>query len=217
LIDPGDGTLRRLCTLSFSGRDASLFVSPASVSGVYRCGVCGFPDGETKITLCTDEPDASAEAEAPHLSLHESGQAHVTDGRERVERIGPVRVPPLSEWEGRHALTVIAPTVSTLKTLDSPPRTSGRNPDFTLRPPGERLHSVRLVLFLNGREPSFDHACQATVTLARPRLATPLYAGISVHEQEPIGEGAAVTVIGGWDPGVAVTSGPASFLWVSAN
>jgi hypothetical protein len=215
LIDVGDGTLRRLCTLGFTKRDASLYVAPASATGAYRCGVDGFAEGELQRNdVGADRPERDASTGLPHLSLHESGQAHVTDGR---ERIGPVKVPPLSEWEGRHALTVTVGTVSKLKVLDGPPRTSQSNADFILDSKKGALASMRLVLFLNGREPSFGDNCQATATLARPHLATPLYVGIRSVEQKPIGDDGSVTIIGGWDPVIATMGAAVSFLWVSAS
>jgi hypothetical protein len=138
----------------------------------------------------------------------------VTDGR---ERIGPVTVPPLSAWEGRHALTVTVGTVSKLTALDGAPRTGKRNADFILASERGPLASMRLVLFLNGREPSFGDECEATATLTRPHLAAPLHVGIRAVEQKPIGEDGSVTIIGGWHPAIATTGAPLSFLWVSAS
>jgi hypothetical protein len=109
---------------------------------------------------------------------------------------------------------VIASSVDHLAELVGPVRTSQRDADFILQPPAPDMRCTKLVVFLNGREPAFGDPVQAVVTLARPHLPTPLYAGIKFEQQSPIG-GESVVVIGGWNPVTALKAeAPASFLWL---
>lgn len=207
-----DGTLRRLCKLGFSQRDASLYVVPYGPLGRYRFGVESFASVERKVEIDT-ELHGALSGLPPHLSIHESGRVHI---RSAGSTAGPLQVPPLLAWAGQHAATVSPVSFTGLAPFSKTPKQTGGERDFVFGVDTSNVQSGRLAIYLNGAEPKFATQCPMRFTLARPGLAAPLQIGLAPLSNEPLGPGAGVTVIGGWDPTVASTA-PASFLYVNAR
>jgi hypothetical protein len=207
-----EGHLRRFCKFVFTKRDGSLYVIPYAANGRYLFGGHEFMEREVTTTFDMSGQLTSDDGRTlPHLSLHESGQIHAHGG---AERAGPLSVPPLTEWRGQHAVSVVATRFSGLAPFAGEPSASRAKPDLVLTAAGG-LDSGRIVVFLNGREPSFDGECLMNFTLVRPTLTAPLYIGIGHIGQDPLGNPSddGVVVVGGWHPTGALTH-VAPFLFV---
>jgi hypothetical protein len=190
-----EGVMRKLCTIGFTRKDASFYVIPHGPTEDYLFGAhqVGRNGGWTRIDAA--ETGSSSEL-PPHLSMHESGQVHA---HANGLKAGPLTVPPLSQWRGEHAATVVTDgPFDTLEVLDGPVR-SGRRFDWVTKPKGGSL-SGKVVVFINGTEESFAADCHAIVSIFREHLRAPLHVGLQLTGQEPVRNTPAVTVIGGWVP-----------------
>jgi hypothetical protein len=208
-----EGKLRRFCKFVSTKRDGSLYVIPYAANGQYLFGGHEFGESERSTgfdmsgQLASDDPSI-----LPHLSLHESGQVHAHCG---AEKAGPLLVPPLADWRGEHAVSVIATRFSGLAPFAGEPSGSPAKPDLVLTA-ADGLESGRIALFLNGEKPSFEGECLMTIKFVRPTLDAPLYVGLEHISQDPLGDPGdeGVLVVGGWHPIEALTQAAAPFLFV---
>ena len=93
---------------------------------------------------------------------------------------------------------------------------TGATQDFVFQIEGP-LKSGRLLIFINGAEPSFDGECPVVLTVNRPSIPEPVHLGIQPLPQEPLGSAESktgVTVIAGWDPTTALTTAKAPLLFI---
>lgn len=206
------GELRRLCKLTFTRSDASIYLVPYAPSGRYYFGSHEFAEQQADALVHFKTQLRSDGSQLPHLSLHERGQVHVHVGGDKA---GPLHIPPLEALRGEHVASVSADRFSALAPFDKAPSSTGAEQDFVFLTE-EGVESGRLALYVNGAEQRFDADCPVVVTLARPYLAQPLYLGVRPWAQQPLGEKSenGVTVISGWDPTTARSEGRASFLYI---
>lgn len=190
---------RRLCSLTFSQSDASVYLFPTVTGGNYIYGRDTFASRHHPHTLELDNFERSTSM--AKLSIHQSGQVHVRTaegGRTRA-----VYLPHLATIRGDHVASVVADNFDALPIHEKELREDGPKLDIVARPP-EGSSSARLLLYLNGAEPTFDCDPQPQIfaALTRTTLHTPLYVGVAVVTQDPLGDGTA--------PGVTVMAGPAA-------
>ena len=70
-----DGKLRRVCELSVTNTDASIYIKPSSHQRLYHLGKASVPRGQPSGSFSVlGQLEAK---EDPHVSLHESGQVHI--------------------------------------------------------------------------------------------------------------------------------------------
>ena len=196
----------RLGHLSWSNRDASLYLTPAKRLLPARVGVerlpAAAPGGSTQVTVRGDFIGG-----APYLSLHQSGACHGQAGppRDRL-RTRTLSGRPLDDPAGGHIATIVAFQPSALPPAPAP---SQRHGDLALvvNAPS-RASSVRVSLFVHTDEATARGAFAQYVTMQRSSLASPLYVGVAAV-WEPAVETASSPVIiisGGWGPGVSPTT-----------
>jgi hypothetical protein len=187
----------RVCKLTFSQQDSSLYLFPYAPTGEYHFGRLSIPQGEQEATIPFDQQETSDQT--PKISIHESGQVHVKAGRRMA---GPMFASPLGELGGQHLATVTCVRFAGLSPLGNAPRTTGRAPDVLI-PAGNGVESGRLVFYANAAEPSFADPCSVTCRLVRSTLDQPLFLGIRFLAQRPLSqdpEAQGVVTIAGWDP-----------------
>lgn len=198
--------LRRLCSIAFSKNDASIYVIPYCVGGRYYFGSESMAE---KQALATFDFKIQESAElAPKLSIHESGQVHVRIGNITA---GPLRMPPLANLRGQHVATVCADTLNGLVEFKSerPVR------DCLILDPDAETLSVRLAVYINGLNASFNTPCPRYTNLPAKASGT-VHVGFAPLGQEPLGSAESkpgVTVIGGWDP-TRPAGSPLNFLFL---
>jgi len=190
--------MRSLSKVVFTRSDASIYVVPYAPTKRYSVGTQQLGEDAQSVTF---DADAASEYEtAPKISFHESGQVHANAGERRV---GPLQIPPLTTWRGAHLATVVADHARNLPDLRSAPRRHGPLRDFVLALEGEVV-SAAIVLYLNGKEPTFNAPCPLHFTLQRRTLRQPLYLGVRPRAQAALAEpelsGSGVVAIGGWTP-----------------
>jgi hypothetical protein len=121
-------------------------------------------------------------------------------------------MPALTTLTGEHVASITADHLDGLLPVSGKPRTNGTQPDAVLDFAAS-VESGRVALYINGQEPRFHPAVTAVFTLTRFHLRTPLFVGISVHDQSPLGL-AGVSVVGGWDPAVMASTASAEYLFL---
>jgi hypothetical protein len=205
--------LGRLCKFGFSRKDASLYVLVYAPKGRYKFGTHGFAQDQRSITFGTAKVGDIA-TQPPHLSIHESGHVHI---RTSADRVGPLQVPPLSDWTGQHAATVNAVSFAGLAPFDRQPKQAGADRDIVFAMGTPEQSSGRLALYINGAEAKFATDCKLQFKLERPTLEAPLHVGVALLNNQPLGPQPGVLVVGGWDPTLLLLPTPSSFLFVNAT
>ena len=189
------GARYRLCTLSWSVQDASLFVSPFSRAAEYFAGSHPMADGQASIEI--PYRAGTSLAKAPKLSVHESGQLHVKAPTGEIVG-GPIHLDHLRGWRGQQVLTIAIDDVEWLPQYDRALRTEGSDQDIVLQLSHE---SARLAVYLNSEHPRFDDPTQAAVGLSRGSLGSTLWVGLAIFPNEVLAQGStAVSIIAGVDP-----------------
>lgn len=192
------GALLRLCKLSFTARDASIYLIPYARNRSYYYGGRTLAENQFKDTF--DSAGGVSVNSEPHLSIHESGQVRIRANSGAVA--GPVIIPPIAELRGQHVASVVVDRIQGLKPFGRFPKNRGSEIDHVI-PADAQVSSARLALYVNGLKASFAvDTCRLIFTIRRSTLARPLYLGIKPLAQEPISqpEHAGVTIIAGWDP-----------------
>jgi hypothetical protein len=173
--------LKKLCKFAFSGRDASLYIFPYGVKGEFFYGTRFFMEEELKQTFNFKQQHRSNKV--PKISIHQSGQVHVSCDRENVA--GPLSIKPLSEFQGEHLATIQVVHFDELLKFSSIPKEKASEKNISISV-DNALQSGKLVVYCNSKEGSFKVNCSLTFTLKRPGLADPIYFGIDVKGQEPL-------------------------------
>lgn len=190
-----NGVRYRVCTLSWSTKDASLFVAPFSHASDYFGGAHPMAAGETAIQI--QFTSGGSLTKSPKLSVHESGQLHVKAPDGRIIG-GPIHLSHLRGWRGQQVVTVAIDHLDQLPHHQGSLKTSGRSQDIPLGVPDG---SARIAIYLNSAEQSFDDPAQATIGLSRGSLSATLWIGLTAFPTEVLAEGsAAVSIIAGVDP-----------------
>lgn len=207
------GQLRRVCKITFTRGDASIYIVPYAPAGQYYFGTNQFAEKQAEATFDFKTQLSSDGITLPHLSLHDTGRVHAHAG---AEEAGPLTIPPLASWRGEHIATVTVDRFDTLAPYAKIPKSTGAEHDFVFMIE-EPLESGRLALYLNGAAQAFGDDCSVFFTLTRPTLSRPLYLGIRPWGQEPMGETTergGVTAIAGWDPSTATIETVAPFIYI---
>ena len=197
LLIEHEGQLRRLCKLAFSKSDASIYVFPYARTGSFFFGSRSMPERHFKDSFPFKQQLSSDQV--PKISIHESGQVHVTS---KGIRAGPLQIPPLSSLRGEHIATVSADEFSVLAEFRGSPKLRGRRIDHVISV-SENVKSGRIAVYVAGDRAAFQAPnCPLVVTVKRPTLANPIYVGLKPISQNPIGHpaGEGVIAIAGWDP-----------------
>lgn len=190
-------SLRKLCKLFFSARDASLYLIPYALGGEYYYGVANLPEEQGQITLTYTGQFFSKKV--PKLSIHQSGQIHVYGDQGRA---GPVLVPSLNSFSGQHIATVSTDGFDAIPLFKDNLKNSGPKVDHIV-PVGKGVDSGRVVFYLNANKPAFPVRCRVVATLKRPNLLKPYYVGIATLGQLPLNPDSdkrGVAILAGWDP-----------------
>lgn len=192
------GTHRKICKLTFSNKDASIYIFPYARQGRFFFGSQAMGEQQIEQTFNFTEGSGFSE-QIPKLSLHESGQIHIFMPSINA---GPLQIPPLSSLRGQHVASVSVDTFEGLPEHEAPLSYTGAMQDHVI-PIDEDVASGVIAVYINGERPVFHSAeCRCVFTLKRPTLKQPLYIGIRPRAQRPLGlpERPGVTVIAGWNP-----------------
>jgi hypothetical protein len=196
------GKHRRVCKITFTNKDASLYLLPYAAGGQYFFGRHDFPEEQVSTTFSFAEQLSSQRP--PKISIHESGQVHI---RFQDAKVAPVCIPEFATWRGEHLATVVVDRFDELLVYEEPLK------DSDLVFAADDVTSGRFAIYANGAEPRFKSS-RITHRLCVPlsTLTVPLHIGIAPLGQEPVAlpEGKqGVTVVCGWNP-----SSPSTFLFV---
>ena len=192
------GTLRKICKLTFPAGDHSIYVVPYAPGGEYFYGQHAFPQQETHDTFDFVEGAVRVTIE-PHLSLHESGLVQVYS--RGFAKAGPLYIPALTTLRGGHIATVTPDRFESLPVIEGAPRTGVRR-DHVIEAE-EGVESGRLAFFINSQAPIFNGIEPGVVIRQRrPTYKGTVYIGVKILAQLPIeGDGPrGTTVIAGWHP-----------------
>lgn len=192
------GTLRKICKLTFPTGDHSIYVVPYAAGGEYVYGQHTFPNQETHDSFNFVEGAVRATIE-PHLSLHESGQVQVYS--RGFAKAGPLHIPNLTTLRGGHIATVTPDRFESLPVLEGDLRTGARR-DHVIEAE-EGVASGRLAFFINGQARIFPGIePDVVIRQRRPTYKGTVYIGVKILTQLPIGGDGprGTTVIAGWHP-----------------
>lgn len=192
------GKHRKMCKLTFSNKDASIYIFPYARQGRFFFGSQAMEEQQLQQTFNFIE-GAEFSEQMPKLSIHESGQIHIFMPSGKA---GPLQIPPLASLRGHHVASVSVDAFEGLPEHKASISYTGSTQDHVI-PTDDKIASGVIAIYINGERPAF-HApeCRCVFTLNRPTLKQPLYVGIRPRAQKPLGlpERAGVTVIAGWDP-----------------
>lgn len=190
-------SIRKLCKIAFSSTDASLYLFPYASQGYYYSGSKTMPEQHGSQTFNFTED--IFQANTPKLSIHESGQIHVSMGGKKV---GPLFVPALETLTGQHIASVSPDAFDALPVFKGTVRNTASEADHII-PADDDAINGRLALYVNGFKPLFACTdCRLTFNLSRSTISRPLYIGIKPIGQPLISVDSpkGVTIIAGWDP-----------------
>jgi hypothetical protein len=186
---------RGLCVFG-CGNDSSLYVEPFARKGQYFFGRQTLDCGarEKSFAFHTQERQLG---KRPHLSVHESGAVRIRSGR----KVAAARsIPALKFLRGQHFATVRADRFCVLPDIDL--RNENCSGSIFVVRLESTVESIKAVIYANGSQPAF--AAEPTLTLLLPNAAQPIWIGVRMLADHPIGcsdstnEG--ITIISGWDP-----------------
>jgi hypothetical protein len=195
LLADYQGTMRRICKLTFSPAESSLNIVPFVKQGKFFYGGKMLPETQSKAIFRLDN-DLISDQEAPRLSIHQSGQIRVCVGKDQA---GPLFSTPLKDLCGEHIVSVCIDRFADMPIYDKTIQNSGSRIDQVISV-GNKVESARLVIYLNGEKPVFFAKCTLKVSLFRPGSQNPLFIGIMPIAQEKFGnDEGGITVIAGWN------------------
>jgi len=128
---------RRLCSLTFSQADASVYLFPTVTGGGYIFGHDTFGPRRHPHTLQLDNVKRSTSM--AKLSIHQSGQVHVRNTEGGGTRA--VYLPHLATIRGDHVASVVADNFDALPIYEKKLREDGPKLDIVARP--RRAHRAR--------------------------------------------------------------------------
>ena len=171
------------------------YIFPYARQGIYFCSRRSMAGDQSRDLF--DFTTGTKEESVPKISIHESGQVHIRTGKAHME--GCLRIPELRSLHGEHVASVVPDTFDALPLFSEEPKTDGAERDIMLVE--SEINGFRIAIFVNGHEARFLGVPPPSIMLAmqRPSGNTPLYVGLKVLVQQPIGE-EGTTVIAGWNP-----------------
>ena len=112
------GASRALGTVTFSARDANVYVRPMrrDPGSTFDYGFVEHPAGVAAFTYSTSGQLHASER--PHISIHESGNCHVRAGRDRHAPIDGATIGPLNSYVGAHVTSIFTSDVADLVLRD---------------------------------------------------------------------------------------------------
>lgn len=214
IIAEQNGRRVRLVNLSFArmrpdGRfpdDVSLYLRIYSSTGLYRVGRGVMASGEQGMQIAMKPFARGDRDEEPHVSLHQSGQAHVRARNRQTRRVSqhgePIQLKPLFDFRGEHLFSV------GWNHLPSLPEFNEEVIDEVRRDAVVRLHPDfpcgRMVVLVNGEADRFANE-QQRIRLHLRRGNNRLYVGAAffgderpLDQNSPTAEG--LHVLFGFDP-----------------
>ena len=190
-----EGRRRRLCRVSWSVQDASLFVAPFSGASEYFGGAQPMAAGEDSIKIPFGIGPSFSKA--PKLSIHESGQLHVRAPSGDIIG-GPIHLEHLKRWRGQQVLTIAIDDIDHLPLHEAEPRFEGTDQDMVLQL-AER--NTRVAVYANSERQRFDDPTEAAIALSRGSLGSVLWVGLALFPNEVLAEGSVgVSIVAGVDP-----------------
>lgn len=204
-----------LCKIAFTKNDASFYIFPYAKNKNYYYGETNFDKNQRKKTFSTkNKLNAS---EVPTLSIHESGEVHVYVGKSKTENC---KIPHLSKLRGEHIATIIADPLKSLREYKKKLKKDGDERDIVFAVDEKFVKSVRMLLYLNGKEAKFDASyTEGYFTLNRSTLNDNLYMGFTFKIQDSLAndlDSEGVTVIAGWNPFSSINDSQ-DFIYITAN
>jgi hypothetical protein len=190
-------SLRKLCKIAFSSRDASLYLFPYAKLGNYYYGSKTMQ--ARQMSLSFDFTEDIFQQHTPKLSIHETGQVHVFMG---AEKVGPLCIPPLTTLTGQHIASVSPDAFESLPIFTEKLRVVGAEVDQVI-PVADEAVNGRLAVYVNGDRPAFCSKNRGLIfTLRRSTIARPLYFGVNFVGRPQIGVDGqkGVTIVAGWNP-----------------
>jgi hypothetical protein len=191
ITEERDGTLRVAAQLVFTGRDASLYLVPYARGGEYFYGQQTFAPGQRSAEIKFRE-QVTAE-QRPKLSIHATGEVHVYSAD--APKVGPVHIPPLSDYRGEHLASVEWDGITAAPVFIGKTRITGEQRDYAFGVPPD-VEAAALLLFANGVENRFQ---TEHVHFAIQAPGEVFFGVTAVGRDEPGGEHGGVTVIAGFD------------------
>ncbi len=203
-------SLRKVCKIRFSNSDASLYMIPYSLQGIFCFGKEKFAKGQTKLSF--DFTKQIKSKTTPKLSIHESGNVHIKAG---TESVGPLKISPIENSRAQHIATICPDDFESLPYFKDTPISSGTEIDRIITVKGP-IKSGKFLVYINGQKPEFPVEYQIRFDLRRSTISKPLYVCILGTAQEPLGVGVepkGVTILSGWDPDI-VDDSEQDFLYI---
>jgi len=196
-----NGGIRKLCKLTFTSSDASIYIFPYSSNRRFYCGSSTIEEKAISDTVNYGfNTPANFE---PKLSIHQLGKIHIKN--QYNDLIGPLKIPELATLRGEHVATVCADNFDGLKIHDKQLIDKDSEKDHVI-PVEKGVHSGRLAFYINGEKPTFDgEKCRLIVGFKRESLNKVMYLGIKIIPQDNLGleTKPGVTIISGWNPVLA--------------
>lgn len=194
---------RVLGTVSFSERDASVFLRPVGHAGaVYDYGLAEMPEGATECTFGT--AGQLGADERPHVSIHDSGVCHVRAGRDRESKIEAENIGRLQRYPGAHVGSIVCSTLTQIPVMAEvwpdaeAPDADAEAWDVT-PPPG--TGSVRLTVLVNRNRNRPYRDAYAFREVRRTRAdGGSLFVAVNAYGDTASPGDPAVIVLGGWRP-----------------
>ena len=209
-----NGSLRKLCKLTFTKNDASIYLFPYSTNKRFFCGSSKI---EEKVISDTVNYGFSTPTNIePKLSIHQLGQIHIKTQYNDI--IGPLKIPELATLRGEHVATVCATNFDVLPLHNKKLIDTDSEKDHVI-PVDNEVHGGRLAFYVNGEKPIFAEAqCRLSISFKRQSLNKEMYLGIKpkAQDQLPLQIKTGVTVICGWNPLLALNTAQ-DYLYIRAE
>lgn len=206
-----NGSLRKVCKLTFTKSDASIYLFPYSSNKRFFCGSSKIM--EKAISDTVNYGFNSPTNIEPKLSIHQLGQIHIKTQYDDL--VGPLIIPELATLRGEHIATVCADNFDGLPIYEKQLIDKDSEKDHVI-PIENGVHSGRLAFYVNGEKPIFDgEKCRLVVNFKRESLNKEMYLGIKPISQDRLGLQikSGVTIIGGWNP-ILARDAEKDFLYI---
>jgi hypothetical protein len=189
------GTIRRICKVTFSPADSTLYIVPFVKEDKYFYGGKSLLEIQPKLKCRFDE-DSDSYPALPHIAIHQSGQIQVSVGGAKA---GPLFAVPLQDLRGEHVVTICVDRFDDMPLFEKKLQTSGPKIDQVVSVENG-VESGRFVIYMNGEKPLFSSKCPLKMSLIRTGSLNPLFIGIAPFAQEKLGnDEGGITVIAGWN------------------
>ncbi len=187
--------VRHAFDLTFTNTDASAYIALPESYSTYHYGKRTIPPGQQMAEFSIFGELQSTDA--PHVSLHQSGQVHIRTNR--GPKAGPLFIRPLVDLRGGHVATVTAATFVAFPTFDEE-----QADDDQVIEVEDGVESGRFAVYVNGESSSFAVAKEHvafTVSVSNPKVSRPVHVGVAPFAQAPLGpDESGITAIAGFQP-----------------